>query len=171
MSGFKQGWALVPAGARWAAALAGLLFMSLYAALFLAPATAAREPSGVTALVFMFLLVCVFAVAPIVIDLLLVGYVYGDAQQRGMNYVMWMLLALLIPGAVGIILYFILREPLPVACPACGAPARKGHAFCPNCGTAVRAACPQCRAAVEPTWKNCAHCGAALQREPSGTAA
>jgi len=171
MNGFKQGWAVVPALARWAAVVAGLLFMSLYAAIFLAPATAAHSAEGVTAPVVMFLVVCVFGVAPIVADLLLVGYVYGDARQRGMNHVMWTLLALLIPGAVGIILYFILREPLPLACPACGAPVRKGHAFCPGCGAPVRAACPRCRAPVEPTWRNCAHCGGSLRLEPSGTTA
>ena len=171
MSGLKQGWSLVPAGFRWAAVAAGLLFVSLYAAMFLLPAMKAHEPGGVVALVSMFLLVCVLGVAPIVIDLLLVGYVYGDARRRGMNHVMWTLIALLIPGAVGIILYFILREPLPVACPACGAPVRKAHAFCPGCGAAVRPACPQCRAPVEPTWRNCAHCGVPLPLEPPGTTA
>ena len=73
---------------------------------------------------------------------LLVGYVYGDARRRGMNHVLWTLLAIFIPNAIGIILYFILRDPVPVPCPACGTPARKGHAFCAGCGTAVRAACP-----------------------------
>ncbi len=73
-----------------------------------------------------------------------------DARRRGMNYVLWMLLALLIPGAVGIILCFILRDPLPVPCPSCGTLATKGHAFCSACGAPVRVACPQCREPPKP---------------------
>jgi hypothetical protein len=79
-----------------------------------------------------------------------------------MNHVLWTLLAIFIPNAIGIILYFILRDPVPVPCPGCGTPARKGHAYCASCGAAVRAACPQCRQPVEAGWRNCAHCGAAL---------
>ena len=60
---------------------------------------------------------------------------------------LWTLLAIFIPNAIGIILYFILRDPVPVPCPACGTPAKKGQAYCAGCGTAVRAACPQCRPA------------------------
>ena len=100
---------------------------------------------------------------PIAIYVLLLGYVWGDARRRGMNHVMWTLLALFIPSAVGLILYFILRDPVPVPCPSCAAPARKGHAYCASCGTAVRAACPHCRQPVEAGWRNCASCGQALQ--------
>ena len=44
---------------------------------------------------------------------LLIGYVYGDARRRGMRYVMWTLLAIFIPNGIGVILYFILRDPMP----------------------------------------------------------
>ena len=70
-----------------------------------------------------------------------------------MNHVLWTLLAVFIPNAIGMILYFILRDPVPVPCPSCGALARKGHAYCAGCGTAVRVACPQCRQPVEPGWR------------------
>jgi len=93
---------------------------------------------------------------------LLIGYVYADARRRGMNAVLWTLLAIFIPSAIGIILYFILRDPLAVPCPGCGTPARKGHAFCASCGAAVRRACPQCRQPVEAAWRNCPSCGAPL---------
>ena len=44
---------------------------------------------------------------------LLVGaYVNADARRRGMRYVLWTLLAILIPNAIGIILYFVLRDAL-----------------------------------------------------------
>ena len=43
----------------------------------------------------------------------LIGYVYGDAKRRQMRYVMWTLLAIFVPHGIGMILYFILRDPLP----------------------------------------------------------
>ena len=51
---------------------------------------------------------------------LLIAYVYGDARRRGMRYVMWTLLAIFLFNGIGIILYFILREPLMVYCSRCG---------------------------------------------------
>ena len=50
----------------------------------------------------------------------LIGYIYGDAKRRQMRYVMWTLLAIFVPHAIGMILYFILRDPLPKPCPGCG---------------------------------------------------
>ena len=93
---------------------------------------------------------------------LLIGYINGDARRRGMRYVMWTLLAIFVPNAIGIILYFVLRDPLPVFCPQCAAPVARTHTFCPHCGGALKTACPQCRRAAESGWKNCAFCGARL---------
>jgi hypothetical protein len=93
---------------------------------------------------------------------LLYGYVYGDAKRRGMRAVLWLLLAIFIPNAIGVILYFVLREPLPIPCASCGAPVNPGFAYCPSCGKQTRAACPECQRAVESGWSNCAYCGAKL---------
>jgi hypothetical protein len=93
---------------------------------------------------------------------LLVGYVYADAKRRGMRYQMWTWLAALIPDGIGIILYFILRDPLPSPCPKCSTMVKHGFAFCPECGTPIRVTCPQCGRAVEHGWHNCAYCGAGL---------
>ena len=93
---------------------------------------------------------------------LVVGYVYGDARRRGMRYVMWTLLAIFIPNGIGVILYFILRDPMPSHCSKCGAPAKQGHAFCPACGAGILPACPQCQRAGQPGWSHCAWCGAKL---------
>jgi hypothetical protein len=161
MSRFEQEWALVPQAARWIAGLVSLAFVALMAAVFLLPAFASGDRHAVYALVPIFLL-AVSGVVPLALYVLLVGYVWGDAKRRRMNALLWTLLAIFIPSAIGIILYFILREPVPVPCPSCGAPARKGHAFCPACGAAVRSACPQCRQPIEPAWRNCASCGASL---------
>ncbi len=99
---------------------------------------------------------------PVTILVLVIGYVYGDAKRRGMRYVLWTLLAIFIPNAIGIILYFILRDPLLIPCPACGVPARGSFAFCPRCGAALAPACAQCRRPVEAGWSNCAYCGTKL---------
>ncbi len=99
---------------------------------------------------------------PLVALVLLIGYVNGDAKRRGMRRVMWTLLAIFIPNAIGIILYFIMRDPLLTPCPQCGSMVRQGFAFCPKCGASLANACPGCRKAIEPSWTHCAYCGAKL---------
>jgi len=94
--------------------------------------------------------------------ILLIGYVYADAKRRGMRYAMWTWLAALIPNAIGIILYFILRDPLPRPCPGCSTPVKSGFVFCPYCGTAMKPTCPNCGRAVEHGWANCPECGSKL---------
>jgi hypothetical protein len=90
---------------------------------------------------------------------LLVGYVYGDARRRGMRYVMWTLLAIFLTNGIGIILYFILREPLLAFCSRCGAGVQPSHAFCARCGATVQPACPACHRTIQPGWTHCAFCG------------
>jgi len=93
---------------------------------------------------------------------LLIGYVYADAKRRGMRYVMWTLLAIFLPDAIGIILYFILRDPLPAQCPGCATMVPSKFTFCPQCGTALKPRCPQCGKAVQPGWTHCVECGTKL---------
>ena len=92
----------------------------------------------------------------------LIGYVNADSRRRGMRSLMWTLLAIFIPNALGIILYFVLREPMMTPCPQCATPVKHGFAFCPACGTAVGNACPQCKKTVEPAWSHCPACGIKL---------
>jgi RNA polymerase subunit RPABC4/transcription elongation factor Spt4 len=94
--------------------------------------------------------------------ILLVGYVYGDARMRGMRYAMWTWLAILIPNGIGIILYFILREPKPVYCSRCGSAMSPGFAYCPRCGTGMSPACSQCHRVAQSGWTHCPYCGANL---------
>jgi RNA polymerase subunit RPABC4/transcription elongation factor Spt4 len=93
---------------------------------------------------------------------LLIGYLNADARRRGMRYVMWTLLAIFIPNAIGIILYFVLRDPLLECCPKCGALGRRNFAFCPQCGTQLLPACPACKRNVEQGWQKCPYCGTGL---------
>lgn len=98
----------------------------------------------------------------VVVYVALVGYVYGDAKRRRMRYVMWTLLAIFIPNAIGMILYFILRDPLWKPCPGCGSLANTGLPFCPHCGSSLQPTCPNCGKPIEPSWANCGHCGQRL---------
>jgi RNA polymerase subunit RPABC4/transcription elongation factor Spt4 len=92
----------------------------------------------------------------------LVAYIYGDSRRRGMRYVMWTLLAIFLSNGIGVILYFILREPLPEYCSACGSMMHRGYAFCPRCGSNVLPACGSCRRVSQPGWSHCAYCGTRL---------
>ncbi|HEV3199974.1 MAG TPA: zinc ribbon domain-containing protein [Bryobacteraceae bacterium] len=93
---------------------------------------------------------------------LLTGYVYGDARRRGMRHVMWTWLSILVPNGLGIVIYFILREPLVVYCTTCGRAMRPGFAYCPGCGSARAAVCTKCQRVSEEGWSHCAFCGAKL---------
>ena len=88
------------------------------------------------------------------------GYVYGDAKRRGMRYVMWTLLAIFVPNLIGVILYFILRDPMAADCPRCQKLVLGKFTFCPYCGTTIRPVCPQCGKTLESSWINCGYCGA-----------
>ncbi|HUJ30444.1 MAG TPA: zinc ribbon domain-containing protein [Candidatus Acidoferrum sp.] len=104
-----------------------------------------------------------FGIPLLVVPLVaLIGYVCGDARRRNMRYVMWTLLAIFIPDAIGIILYFILRDPLPKPCPGCGRTLKSGFVFCPHCATPLQPTCPNCGRGVESDWSNCPHCGQKL---------
>jgi hypothetical protein len=160
MSRFEREWAIVPAGARWTALLVGLAVLCFSATFLFLPGLAERDTPLLVRVVFF--LASLVGVALVAAYVLLVGYVCGDARRRGMNSLLWTLLAIFIPNAIGLILYFILRDPVAVPCPACGTPAKKGHAYCAACGAAVRTACPQCHQPIEPGARNCTRCGAAL---------
>ena len=95
-------------------------------------------------------------------DVLLIGYVNGDARRRGMRYVMWTLLAIFIPNAIGIILYFIMRDPPMRNCRKCGARVSGKFAFCPSCGEAATRVCAACGQAIESGWSHCPKCGKGL---------
>ncbi|MFZ0640325.1 MAG: zinc ribbon domain-containing protein [Candidatus Acidiferrales bacterium] len=97
-------------------------------------------------------------VIPLIV-ILFYGYIYGDAKRRGMRYVLWTLLAIFVPYIIGILLYFILRDPLPADCPSCHSPVLAKFTFCPNCGASVRPVCPQCGKTLDPAWTNCGYCG------------
>jgi len=106
-----------------------------------------------------------FAIWPgllVFVFVLLIGYINADARRRGMRYVMWTLLAIFVPNSIGIILYFIFRDPL-MMCAKCGAQGRAGFAFCPQCGAELATNCPSGKRATESGWQRCPYCGTGLK--------
>ncbi len=106
--------------------------------------------------------------------LFLFGYVNRDAKRRGMNSTLWTLLVILLfPAyfAIGFIIYFLMREPLPYPCPQCGSSVGARFNYCPNCKCNLFPSCPQCKREIAETDKFCPYCGndlkAAAGTEPA----
>jgi hypothetical protein len=95
----------------------------------------------------------------------LLGYVNRDAKRRGMNATVWTLIVLiLVPGylVLGLIIYMLVREPLPYPCPKCGTTVGARFNFCPNCKCTLHPACPQCKQEVAETDRYCPYCACEL---------
>jgi hypothetical protein len=138
------------------------LFFGMLALFFLViwplqnPIEAARTPYAVKVCVPLLISIILF------VDVLLVGFVHVDAKRRGMRYVMWTLLAIFIQNFIGIILYFVMRDPMPTPCPKCGKLSAQSFTFCPDCGTELMRTCRVCHKKLGPGWSNCAYCGTSL---------
>jgi len=110
------------------------------------------------------------------IFLFMLGYVYRDAKRRGMNPALWTLLVLILSPAymfIGLIIYLLVREPLPYNCPQCSTVVNARFNFCPNCKYNLHPACPQCQREVSDHDKFCPFCATELIHgpKPSGDAA
>ena len=51
-----------------------------------------------------------FVVLYIVTTVLIGVWIYKDAQKRGMDALLWTLLAILLPSYIGVIVYFVSRS-------------------------------------------------------------
>ena len=94
--------------------------------------------------------------------ILMLGYVNRDAKRRGMNSALWTFLVLVLSsgsaGALGFIIYFLLRDPLPYPCPRCSQPVGPRFNFCPNCKCDLHPSCPNCKHEIAETDKFCPYC-------------
>ena len=99
--------------------------------------------------------------------LLFFGYVNRDAKRRGMNSTLWTLLAIFVPYAIGVIIYFLMREPLPYNCPGCGALVNARFNFCPGCKHNLRPSCPQCKREARLEDRYCPYCAQELETTKS----
>jgi len=99
--------------------------------------------------------------------LLFIGYVNRDAKRRGMSPTLWTIVAIFIPNALGILLYFVLRQPLSSACPQCGHAVQTGFNFCPQCNCKLSPSCPQCQRVISARDVYCPYCGTPQQNQAS----
>ena len=99
------------------------------------------------------------------------AYVNRDASRRGMNAALWTVLILIfLPtwGLIGLVIYFLVREPLPYPCPQCSASVSARFNFCPNCKCNLQPSCPNCKREVAELDKFCPFCGTDLGPSASG---
>jgi len=90
---------------------------------------------------------------------LMVGYVSRDAPRRSMSTRFWMLICFVLPGGIGAVLYFLLRQPVVSRCNACGTHVQSDFHFCPQCSYQLTASCGNCYRSVRITDQYCTRCG------------
>ncbi len=91
--------------------------------------------------------------------MLMIGYISRDTARRGMSAWQWIVICLVLPTGIGAVLYFLLRQPLLTACPACSTLVQNAYHFCPQCAWQVSASCGRCYRSVRTTDLYCVHCG------------
>ncbi len=119
------------------------------------PPMAALVPISIVAGIFLAIIV------------LLIGYVNADSKRRGMNSLLWTLLVIFIPKALGFLAYFLLRRPLLTGCPKCGAIIGSEFRFCPKCGHPFAPSCPQCGRHISGDYAWCPYCGKPVAAVPA----
>jgi len=90
---------------------------------------------------------------------LLIGYVSRDVKRRNMSAALWMLIVVVMPGGIGAVVYFLLRQPIMIRCPNCKTELTAGVHFCPQCRFQVAPVCGQCFRGVQITDAYCPQCG------------
>lgn len=159
-STFKRELAVIPAWAFIAAALIFVCSTAFFGVMFW------PHRPFVPPVPFQLLLSVLFA-SLIAFWVLMVGYVNRDAGRRGMSRTLWTLIVILVPNAIGFILYFILRSPLQTACPKCQTVVNREINYCPSCGYSFHPTCPHCKTPIRPTDAFCGKCGQQLGTEHS----
>jgi hypothetical protein len=153
----KIRWSEVPRTIpRWAYVLTFGVWTAIQLAIHRAFQGESDPPHLAIQLIFGLYIASVFA--PII---LVAGIVHADSRKRGMNAVFWSILAVFLPGA-GVLLYLLLRPPLPIDCQGCGKRLRHGGAYCPSCGEPVGRRCSECHREVLAGDAFCASCGRAV---------
>lgn len=96
---------------------------------------------------------------------LLVGYVSRDVRRRKMSAGIWMLMVVLMPGGIGAVVYFLMRQPLLSRCPHCNTEIASSFHFCPQCQFQMAPVCGQCFRGVQITDVYCTQCGHDLAQD------
>lgn len=115
--------------------------------------------------------VVMYIMIPILLILFLIPifigiYVFQDAKRRNMNAILWTVVAVLVPGLLGFLIYLLVRGNYSdLRCAQCDTPVNPDFVVCPNCGAKLKPACPSCGQAVEADWKVCPHCAHSLPEQ------
>jgi hypothetical protein len=141
----------------WVLGLAVVVFLA-FQAVPIAIHRTDRHPPPIPALVALGLVAGLLLGALV----LLFGYVNADAKRRGMHSTLWTLIAIFVPYLLGLVAYFLVREPLPFNCPQCSVVVSARFSFCPSCKFNLRPTCPQCKREVRSEDKYCPYCAQEL---------
>ena len=115
-----------------------------------------HHPSALPIVFRFYLLISWGALAALYV--LIMGYISNDAPRRGMSARLWML-CVVMPGGIGAVLYFLLRQPILASCPSCGTRVAGTFHYCPQCAYQVSACCGHCYRTARITDLYCVHCG------------
>ena len=75
------------------------------------------------------------SIAGIALTVLLCAWVYRDAQNKGMNGVLWTAVVFFVPSYIGLIIYLIIRiDNHKITCSKCNKKVNGKNKFCSNCG-------------------------------------
>jgi len=96
---------------------------------------------------------------------LLLGYVSRDVKRRGMSAGLWMLVCVLLPGGIGAVVYFLLRQPILSKCPNCSTTLAASYHYCPQCQFQMAPVCGACHRGVKLTDAFCTCCGHELAQD------
>ena len=145
---------LIPA---WSLALGALAFLLMqYVYWVVLPHSHPDRPTTIPFAVRIYFSLSLSAMAAFY--MLMIGYVSKDAPRREMSTRLWIVICLM-PGGVGSVLYFLLRQPMVTLCPSCSTRVHTQFHFCPQCAYQLSAACGNCYRDVRMTDLFCVHCG------------
>ena len=96
---------------------------------------------------------------------LLLGYVSRDVRRRGMSAGLWMLVCVLLPGGIGAVVYFLLRQPILSKCPNCSTTLAASYHYCPQCQFQMAPVCGASHRGVKLTDAICTSCGHELAQD------
>ena len=96
---------------------------------------------------------------------LLIGYVTRDVRRRNMSAALWILIVVSLPGGIGAVVYFLLRQPILSRCPNCTTELDSSFHFCPQCQFQMAPVCGQCFRGVQITDVYCVQCGHDLAKD------
>ncbi|MDO5156026.1 MAG: hypothetical protein Q4D51_08670 [Eubacteriales bacterium] len=77
----------------------------------------------------------IIPIAAIVMTVLLAVWTYRDANEKGLNGIMWTLIVILVPSYIGLIVYLCVRyDSKKVTCSKCMKQVNGNSRYCSNCG-------------------------------------